>query len=285
MTVLNRVPDSVRLAAWILVLSIGLLGLQVQTARYAYGSFSIPYPIVLAPILGIVVYHWASSTTETVTALVGITLLTGVGTTAVLATPIFIQDLPVPQENVILMGAIQESIGYAALGGILLAAGAVVGAVTRHSIDLELGPSRSVVVGVVCLLVGALLAGSIIINLSSATEQSGVEAEIESIDAAEDALNVRLTVENRLTEEMRIDSGNLQLSSDGGSVSVSGFPEESIPSGEVGTVTLETSCENLADGGVGQSGQLQVTGQLSAGSFNAYEFRISVRQVTVTVPC
>lgn len=285
MTVLNRVPDSVHLAAWILVLSIGLLGLQVQTARYAYGSFPIPYPIVLAPVLGIVVYYWATSTTETVTALVGITLLTGVGTTAVLATPMFVQDLPVPQENVILMGAIQESIGYAALGGILLAAGAVIGALTKHSIDLELGPGSSVVVGVVCLLVGALLAGSIIINVSSTTEQSGVEAEVESIDITENVLNVQLSIENRLTEEMRIDSGNLQLSGDGSSVSISGFPEKSIPPGERGTVTLETSCENLADSGVGQSGQLQVTGQLSAVSFNAYEFRISVRQATVSVPC
>lgn len=285
MTAVDRVPDSALLAGRILVVSVALLGLQVQTARYAYGTVPIPYTVVLAPLLGIVVYFWTASTSETITALLGAAFLTGVGTVVVLATPMFVQELAVPQENVILMGAVQEAIGYTALGGALLAAGAVVGTIARHSIDLELDRGRSVVIAVVCLLVGALLAGSIVLNLSSAVDQSGVEAEVESIDSTDGELDVRIGVENRLTDELRISSANLQLSDGGTPVSVSGFPGETISSGERDTVTLHTSCADLEDGGLGDAEQLRITGQLYAESFNAYEFQISVADTTVDGPC
>lgn len=285
MTAVDRVPDSVLLAGRILVISVALLGLQVQTARYAYGSVPIPYTVVLAPLLGIVVYFWTTSTSETITALLGAAFLTGVGTVAVLATPMFVQELAVPQENVILMGAVQEAIGYTALGGALLAAGAVVGTVARHSIDLELDRGRSVVIAVVCLLVGALLAGSIVVNLSSSVDQSDVEAEVESIESVEETIEIRIGVENRLTDELRINSGNLQLSDGGTPVSVSGFPGETISSGDRGTVTLQTSCADLEDGGLGDADDIRITGLLYAESFNAYEFRISVAETTVEDPC
>ncbi|MFW5948093.1 MAG: hypothetical protein ACOCSD_00655 [Halolamina sp.] len=284
MTAWERVRRPLVLTGAVLLLSVFLIGLQTNTLRYEYGSVPIPYLVVLAPLAGLVAYQWVRDLREALLLLVGVVAVTGVGTVAVLSAPVFLQSLSIPEQNLLVGNALGESLLFTALSLVLVAAGMAVAALLSQEFEVGLPPRGSVAVAMALLLVGGALVGTIGLNFSSAVEQRDVEATVESVDGDGDEVIVSLDVANRLRAPLEVESVTLRLGS-GTPVSVTDFPDVTIPPDDRRTVTVHTTCGELAEDGLDETDDVTVRGQVQTTAFNEYDARIPVAESTVDLGC
>lgn len=280
----GQIRRTLVLVAAVVVLSTFLVGLQTNTLRYVYSTFPVPYLVVLAPLVGLVGYYWVTDMRETLLFLAGITVVTGVGTVAVLAAPVFLQELSIPEQNLLVGNALGESLLFTGLSLVLVSAGMAVSALAQNEAGVVLPRRGSIALAVVFLLVGGVLVGTLALNFSSAVDQRGVEATVESVDGGDGEVILGLAVENRLTQPLEIESVTLRLGS-GTPVSVTDFPDASIPPDERQTVTVDVDCEELSEEGLDSTADVTVRGQVQSNAFNDYDVRIPVAETTVDLPC
>lgn len=260
-------------------------GFQVQLLRYEYGTIPVRYLMVFIPIVGIFSYLSADDISENLIYLIGTMSLSLVLTTAVLSAPLFLRTTSLAEQNILLGNALASTVIFTGLSGVLFACGIGGGILIRKATGLHLSQRQFIAVAIVFLVLGSFLLGNVALNLTSAVDQREVEAEIETVERTPDALAVRIHVENRLRDRMEIESVTIQFQESTYPVSVSGFPDRTIPAGKEGSFVIETSCEELESEGVNRYSDVAVGGQVLATSFNEYDVRISIEKREIDLPC
>jgi len=163
-------------------------GLIAYTLLYKYGTVPIRSVLVAAPIVGVVLYWWANTLEELLSMISALTIVAGVSTIVVYATPLYVlPDPSVAEQNVLLLDALNRTFLHLGLSTVLVVFGALGTAIAyRESLlpdrwlENRGRPNAGIaLITVAIVLVAGILAVPMIQNYASAVDQQGVEASVD----------------------------------------------------------------------------------------------------------
>lgn len=270
-------------------------GLIAHTLLYKYGTVPIRSVLAGAPIVGVLLYWWANTLEELLSMISILTIVAGVSTIAAYVTPLFVlPDPSVPEQNVLLLNALNRTFLHLGLSTVLVVFGALATAVAYRE---ELLPDswleyrgrpnvRIALVTIAIMLAAVTLTVPLLQNYASAVGQQDIEASVDRICylPSEDTVYVSIAVPNNMAGQLWIESYLFEITwGEDGRVAHRGFPDEPIPSRETGYVNARATIDENVSGPIETPTRVEISGFVYTSAFNDYNIRIDVPTTEVTV--
>lgn len=271
-------------------LGAALGGLQAHTALYDFSVVPGRWLLVAAVLAGPVLYWWCDDIGELLAGISLTLVATMVSAVAARSVPVYVQDLTIPEQNLVLLNAISESLIYTGLTGVLFAFGLVLGALVVKELepgDLLGGHGRTVAIALtVVMIAGGVLLGAVVAsNYAAAIDQRDAPAEVNWVEESDGEVRIGIVVDNRLPARMHVDSAVLTFAGDNQRASQSAFPRGYVEPESQGEFVVTVGCEKLSEEGVADADELSITGNVYVVAFNDYNQRIPISERTVPQPC
>lgn len=274
------------LLAAAIMLGTGLGGAQVLSVLAAYRPFPFPSPLVLAPVVGLLVYWWTRGVREVLGVLTGVTTVALAVVVAAVSVPVAVIDASAAGAGALYqLGIFQALVGVLPVVPLVALTTAFASALDSETGLLRRYHSRGrptatlavVTVGGAVLVV--LFAGVVGANYASVAAQSQVEASVVGVDTEDGAVQVAVEVPNRLADTMYVRSVVLDVELNGTqTVRASETPRAQVQPGNDRTVVV--SVEALSPAEYRHAESVRITGVVRFWAFGGYEGDLSVATYT-----
>jgi hypothetical protein len=268
-------------------LVLGLAGVAlggVLGGPFAYSSLStysavpFPSPLLLAPVVGLLVYWWSDGVTEGLELLAVTTVAAGIYMVIVLSIPAFVLDASAAGRAAVYQTAIFNTFTSLLLPlpiiAITVAIASVLDSETNllSSIDRGRPDTRLVGITLALLVVSALLTGSIGANYASAVEQSRADVTVRGIDVVDGQVVVTVAVPNRMRTTMTVESIVVEFTLNGTDhVRATDVVRRDVGSDSAARFRVPVEREKLTAPQYRQASSVVVEGVVRVSAFRGYE--------------
>lgn len=275
---------SASLPRWLV---LGLAGVALGGALggpFAYGALStyssvpIPSPLVLAPVVGLLVYWWSTDITEGLELIAVTTVAAGIYMVVVLSIPAFVLDASAAGRAAVYQTAIFNTFTSLLLPlpiiVITVALASVLDTETKLLSGIERGRPGTRLVGatLALLVVSVLLTGAIGTNYASAVDQSRADVTVRGIDVVDDQVVVTVAVPNRLRTAMTVESVVVEFTLNGTDhVRATDVVRRDVAPGETVGFRVPVEREKLSATEYRQASSVRVEGIVRVSAFREYE--------------
>ncbi len=256
--------------------------------EYAPVRFMTAIPVIV-PLFGLMLYFWTQSLREVLSILSATALLGGTISALMYLTPLYVfETVPDAQRYMLTTQAFSRFALAFTLGGVLLGAGVIVGAILRN--EVLGGPTddwtvdqhrRSLIASTGALTVSsALLGASVVNNYATAFEHREYHATIDDGELQGDELSVTLSVPNALAGDLQIDSIVMHVTGEYERLTWSTLPEETVPSDSSFDLPLEIG--SVAEVLDEDPETIRIDGYVNISAFASLEERMLIDEYEVS---